>query len=409
MADTGKRRFERDEDDFTPEQLAIMKCNQGKSQGNFKGVNRGVSHMQADFGPSESSSAPLGKAQLSSKPLTTIRKQEQSLMNCSLNSSNNIPSEQVWTFVEAVVKSMKNTDPEFNSETKMALGNYYQSGNFCEFQMGMYKSLETSENLLDFKRMSGDGFVMDNFYREVRKGIRASHPDLLMDIDTNEEFEDDMNIFDDFTDSEDEGDDDEDMSPFLQIGGPLNLQSDSTVVKQWIDDIQNRHIEDKNHRMGLMAHNASNADNRNIIISEGGEELKSLVQKLLANGESPNAALVRNTSVLVHEMSKEVNFEKSMIDAIFEALALWVPGNGRSENFRLTESRETVLNLTFVLDYQVKRGAVTLQTLQDKAQTRFNGTLPDAFREYVDDAQLYDVNNEYAEQIQLLNDLVSDL
>lgn len=417
MADTGngKRRFDDDDDEMTAEQLEIVRANKSKEEaGPSRAVERMVVRQQKhDFfgrNTSSSSSAPLGKTQAVSQTLTTIRKQEKSLMNCPLNATQN-PNE-VWVLVEQVVKQMKNTDPEFNSDSKMALGNYYQHGNFCEFQMGMYKSLETSENLLDFKRMSGDGFVMDNFYRAVRKGIRESHPDLLkMDIDTTDDFEneEELNFFEDFTDSEDDGDDDEELLQYLQIGGPLNLQLDSSVVKQWIDDINNRHIEDKNHRMGLMAHNATNDANRRIIIEQGGEELNSLVQQLLASKESANAALVRNTSVLVHEMSKEINFDMSMIDAVFEALARWVPGQGRRETFRLTESRETVLNLTFVLDHQFKRGAVTLQTLQNKARARFTGNLPNAFRDYVDDAQVCDVEDEYTEQIQLLNDLVDEL
>merc|ERR1719394_1754033 len=165
---------------------------------------------------------------------------------------------------------MDNTDPMFDKF--LALGNYYQHGNFCEFQMGMYRSQETKENLLDFKRMSGDGFVMDSFFRDVRNKIRDQAPELMMDIDDFEEDDDDMIVFDNFTDSEDEedsGNEHDDLSEFLQIGGPLNLTADSSVVKTWIDDCQNRHIEDKNHRMGLMAHNAANEANLDIIIREG--------------------------------------------------------------------------------------------------------------------------------------------
>lgn len=331
---------------------------------------------------------------------STIRKQEQSLMNCALN----LPDGNVlaaWQYVQGIVESMDNTDPMFDKF--LALGNYYQHGNFCEFQMGMYRSQETEQNLLDFKRMSGDGFVMDSFFREVRNKIRASNPDLMMDVDDFQDDDEDMMVFDDFTDSEDEddsGNDQDNLAEFLQIGGPLNLKSDSTVVKTWIEDCQNRHIEDKNHRMGLMAHNAANADNLEVIISEGGEDLTTLIQKLFSEHE--HAAYVRNASVLLKHMSTKMDFDDHMLRAAFEAIGMWVPGNGRKETFRLTESRETVLNLATVFTNLKERNAEIEDTLTDLA-SKLAPAQKEAVQAFAQRVGEYDVEDKYGDQLSLLD------
>jgi len=385
---------------FNAREMAVINKNQNPNRDVSRGVRMAVEPVTNPQQVREPN-YQLKKATTQDVP-STIRKQEQSLMNCQLANDDVL---EMWKSIQGIVENMDNTDPMFDKF--LALGNYYQHGNFCEFQMGMYRSQETEQNLLDFKRMSGDGFVMDSFFRDVRNKIREQNPNLMMDIDEFEDDDDDMIVFDDFTDSEDEddsGNDQDNLAEFLQIGGPLNLKSDSTVVKTWIDDCQNRHIEDKNHRMGLMAHNAANADNLEIIIREGGEELTTLIRKLFAEHE--HAAYVRNASVLLKHMSTKMDFDDQMLRSAFEAIGMWVPGNGRKETFRLTESRETVLNLATVFTNLVDRNAVDEDKLSGFAN-KLTQKQKEAVSEFVQRVGDYDADEKYAEQLSLLDNIMN--
>lgn len=405
MTDRGNQ-FENNESRvMTPNEMAIIRGNNNRGAQADRGMTRAVPQMvRHAMGAQPGNSYTLAKEQ-NSDSLTTLRKGEQSLMSCSLTQGN---VEEIWNSVRTVVESLQNTDPVFNSNNKVALGNYYQRGNFCEFQMGMYRSQETSANLLDFKRMSGDGFVMDAFFRKVRTVIKEQDENLLMDIDSDFDSDDeDMILFDDFSDSEEDESDGEDLTPFLQIGGPLNLASDSSVVQTWIFDIRNRHMEDKNHRMGLMAYNASNVQNRNIIIQEGGQDLKNLIQTSFT--EYNNCALVRNTAVLLNELCLNDNFEvdSNMINAMFGAVATWVPGNGRKASFQLTESRETVFHISSALANLVERGALNVDTLKRTAGEHFNNqVLKQALSSYVRKLDEMDVESNFTHITSLLNDLL---
>jgi len=263
---------------------------------------------------------------------------ELSLMWCKLNGDN---AEEIFQNVSNTVESLPNVDPTIDIWAIM--GNVYDHGNHCEFLVGMYEV--EKQPVLDFKRMSGDGFVMDGFYQKVKKTLRERK---IIDAE-----DDDDDIFEvDYSD--DLSDEDAKEEDNLNSYGYLQLKYDENIVPSWIEKIKVRHVEDKNHMMGLMAYNASDETNLEIIVRKGGKNLKDLTVEMLV--ESNNAALVRNTTELLkkvtsHEKCKEHGYDDAFLEAIFEAMRWWVPNNGRknkmkqSSSFEITESRETVNNL----------------------------------------------------------------
>jgi predicted Zn-dependent protease with MMP-like domain len=232
------------------------------------------------------------------------------------------------------------------------MGNVYDHGNYCEFLLGMYKVEE--KPVLDFKRMSGDGFVMDTFYRNVIQELLKANSELIVDV----EEDDGDDVFEDYSDDETEDDGRDSEGADLTSYGYLQLSYDESLVTSWIEKIETRHVEDKNHMMGLMAYNALHEENLEIIVRKGGKNLRDLTKLLFE--ESNSAALVRNTSALVKavtsvEASKEHGYDAAFVESVFEAMHYWVPNNGRknkqnaSATFEITESRETVTNLVDTL------------------------------------------------------------
>jgi len=280
--------------------------------------------------------------------IPTLRPSELSLMHCNLNDSLNM--EDMWKDVSGTVKGLRDVDPM--EDLWAMMGNVYDHGNYCEFLLGMYKVEE--KPVLDFKRMSGDGFVMDTFYRNVIQELLKANSELIVDV----EEDDGDDVFEDYSDDETEDDGRDSEGADLTSYGYLQLSYDENLVTSWIEKIKTRHVEDKNHMMGLMAYNALHEENLEIIVRKGGKDLRDLTKLLFE--ESNSAALVRNTSALVKavtsvDASKEHGYDEAFVESVFEAMHYWVPNNGRknkqnaSATFEITESRETVTNLVDTL------------------------------------------------------------
>merc|ERR1711879_899450 len=217
-------------------------------------------------------------------------------------------------------------------------------GRYVEFLMGFYAV--GKETKLDMKRMSGDGFAMAAFFTEVKNHLKKKG--IIIAVE-----EDSVEFAYDADDDSDSGDDDDNLGD-----GYLQLKFDPNIVTAWISKIQNRHVEDQLHMMGLMAFNASNEENLDIIVKKGGEKLKALFINKLEN--SNIAALVRFTSELAkhvtgHEDCKNLGYkDNAFLIALLDTIAFWVPGKAgssfseknrqQSTKFEVTESRETVMN-----------------------------------------------------------------
>lgn len=274
--------------------------------------------------------------------IPTLGKAEKSLMSC--NVSDTMDRTQAFDNLVKVVQELPNVDPMVDLYALM--GNVYEHGNYCEFLVGMYEV--EKKPVFDFRRMSGDGFVMDLFFRNVKREL-GKIQGLIVDAQ-----ESDGEVFEDYSDDEmeDDGKDSESQDN-LSSHGYLQLCYDPNLVTAWIKKIGTSHVEDKNHMMGLMAHNATFPENLKIIVEKGSEknELIKLCQRELE--QNNNAAFVRNTSALVKEITKVMDFDEEFLKAIFMAMYWWVPGNDRKKNshahYEITESRETIDNLVAAL------------------------------------------------------------
>lgn len=318
-----------------------------------------------------------------STPTRSLPANEVSIMHAKLV---NKPIEDMWTDVKDVIEGLDNVDPIVNEELKRLIGNCYQAGSYCEFLVGLYQVQDSP--ILDFRRLCGDGFVMDSFYRKVREELHKT--DCLQDEDVPLDMEDE-GVFDCYSDSETEVDDTEDT--YLEPNGFLQLSFDENLVNMWIEKINTRHIEDKNHMMGLMAHNALHPENLAIIVRQGGEKLVELCKAVLeSENNSAAVPLVRNTSALVKELADKTDmWTEDCVASMFEAMTFWVPNNGRKEEtkrtFEVTESRETVKNLVETL-YLMKNNDKGAKVDEDfMAKTLANLESYSALQDYLENLQ----------------------
>jgi len=223
------------------------------------------------------------------------------------------------------------------------LGCKYSRNRHVEFLVACFAV--DGELKIDIKRLYGDGLLISEFYEEIKS--KLAERDVVHADEEDSEIE--------FEYSEDESGDDGDEKENLHLGY-LQLSYDPEIVGAWMKKIEERHDEDQLHIGGLMAHNASNEQNLNIIVNKGGTKLRELITNKLEN--SNIAALVRFTAVLAkhvtrHPACKKQGYDKEhFLLSILDAMKYWCPGkDGSSKNrqqstkFEILESRETMKNL----------------------------------------------------------------
>lgn len=311
--------------------------------------------VQSDITDTTASSQYGGKGgkPMAMDSMPSMRQHELSLMHVNLKSDKSVGD--MWSSISNVVQNLPDVDPMFDETLKRLIGNKYQAGNYCEFLVGLYEVQERP--VLDFKRLCGDGFVMDSFFTSVKENCKKVG---IVDEEDEETEDGDDDVFDCYSSDDDSDEESPEDEKYLRPNGFLQLSYDENLVKTWIEKIKTRHIEDKNHMMGLMAHNATLEANLKIIMNKGGKELIKLCQHLLESSSS--AALVRNTSALVKELANvSSDWDVDCITAMLEAMTFWVPNNGRKDEenaktFEVTESRETVNNLVESIFIMNKNG-----------------------------------------------------
>jgi len=250
-------------------------------------------------------------------------------------------SKEFFNGVAENIRSLENCDVTVRDWN--LFGNKYMQGRYVEFLMAFFAVGKDTK--IDMKRMSGDGFVQAAFFTEVKNKLKSE--DLIIAIE-----EDSVEFAYDDDDDSDSGEDDDLGAGYLQ------LKYDPSIVLAWIAKIQNRHVEDQLHMMGLMAYNASNKQNLDIIVKKGGQKLKALFINKFEN--SNIAALVRFTSELAkhvtgHPDCKNHGYDEEFLVATLDTIKFWLPNKAgsslseknrqQSTKFEVTESRETVMNL----------------------------------------------------------------
>lgn len=331
---------------MTSDELQIIHQTQRWKPANYRGA--AADDTVDSFATDLTSRSAYTKPEARVEGVPSLQKLELSLMHLNMNKSRNV--QDIWTNVSETIQNMPNIDPMLDIWSIM--GNVYDHGKYCEFLMGLYKVEDGL--VLDFKRMSGDGFVMDGFFNSVTRTIKETKEGLIESDGEEEKTIDFSELYSD--DESDDGKESEDSH--LTTYGFLQLSYDPNLVTSWIEKIKTRHVEDKNHMMGLMAHNAKHKKNLDIIVEKGGVALRNLMSNQLS--ESNSAALVRNTSALAKAVtsvkeSKPHNYNAEFVGSCLNALGYWVPGNGRrnqkqaSSTFEITESRETAKNLVHTI------------------------------------------------------------
>jgi len=293
-----------------------------------------------------------------------IRTEETSLMNCTFEGDRDA-AEKMWLEACQTVKNLNNVDPMVFKKSWKTIGNYYQHGSFCEFLMALYQSRETKQHVLDFKRMSGDGFVMDAFFRQVKTDMGMPDDEHADGVTDGADDSDDM--FDYSSDEEETTDLEEE---FLRPGGFLKLAADKNLIVHWMDQVKNRHIEDQNHMMGLMAHNSELEENRAIMLGHLPEMLDMIIAKLLQTVNA-NAALVRNASVLLHNLLLNITAETlpakhkaQLLEAIFKGIQKWVPRENEGDHLApISQSREAVKYLSMAVASLLRNKVFTVEEM----------------------------------------------
>lgn len=287
--------------------------------------------------------------------IPSMRPEERSIMSIQVKNNS-----ELWAALTETLNKMDNTDVQFQEGQKRVLGNHYQYGKNCHFLCALFQ-LESKENdneqVLDFRRLAGNGFTMDNFYQNVRSECSKKG---LMDANEMESDDDE----DGFEFSDEESTDNQNLF-FLTPNAYLQLSFDPEVVTSWVKKISpeaNSFIEETDHVLGLMAYNVENEENLKIIAETGGHELiEALKHKLQSKKDAfTDAAIVRNSSVIVRIFANNNLLDVSdtkLIESIVWAMKDWSPESRKGKWMSLNVSKETVSSLADALWCLYENGA----------------------------------------------------
>lgn len=264
-------------------------------------------------------------------PLNTIPAQVMSMFSTTM--SNNVPFAEIVN----VLENMQNLDFDANIIRNSALGIYYETSKRVQFRLGLFLNPE-KETILDCRRLKGDSFVMGNFFTILTNEL-SKKPELGVKV-VLEDNDDDMNYFDE---------DEDDLNTLEELfgSGHLRLKNDPNLVKRLMREIQSSDMETQVNDTGLLAHAAELDANVETLATEGGKPLVNLLEGKL---QENNAALVRQSAVLLKELTRmhpEI-FSEQTAKSMVQAMGKWVPKaktTSAKEQHELTSSATTVTNL----------------------------------------------------------------
>jgi len=366
MAESAKIRKKLDQDDL---KLVHLKRDIAHWRGNvFRGakIHESVNPEEYYGNAYDGDKGAYGKdANRSEQKLPEATQKDLGLMNLCSKLDD---SKEFFERVVASISSLKNLDMTVRDWN--VFGNKFLQGRYVEYLISFYAVGE--ETKIDLKRMSGHGFAMAAFFSEVKNQLK--NEDLIIAVE-----EESVDFAYDEDSDDDSGDENDDLG-----AGYLQLKYDPSIVRAWIAKIQNRHVEDQLHMLGLMAYNASNKQNLDIIVNKGGQKLKALLINKFEN--SNVAALVRFTSELAKHVTGHpdcVNhgYDEEFLVAALDTVKFWVPraagssfpekNRQPSTKFEVTESRETVMNLIQVIyNLGETMKIYPMKTIVEKAKAR---------------------------------------
>lgn len=268
-----------------------------------------------------------------------MRKEELSL-NFLTSAS---PPVDLWNACLKYFEEAENLDPEINETAKLAYGHFYDAPRECKFMAGVYKMQESdASSVVDFKRLSGDAFLMQDFFKMIgpelaREGV----------VDLEDDEEEDSSSFE-FSDEDMDGFDF--MDPHKSY---LEFQYDDGLLSMWVERFEQSTMEDKDYVMNMMSFNAEHEGNRAYMIEKVGDALVKLIKvQLMESKEWNTAPITRNTCMLLKNLyPSDIEIDDDMIKAIFNTMKLWCPSGNTSGKAigEVRESRQSMILLSEVL------------------------------------------------------------
>jgi len=287
------------------------------------------------------------------KPLTVLAPQLMSLFNTTM--ANNV----AFTEVVKLLEEIPNLDFEHNNILSSALGIYYETSKRVQFRLGLYLNPK-KEQILDCRRIKGDSFVMGNFFTILTQKMSAK-PELGVKV-VYEEKEDEVASF--FEDDEDTMTQEE--LDALFGNGHLQLENDPNLVKHLMKEIEKSDLETQVNDTGLLAHAATIESNAKTLAAEGGKPLVELLEGKLQHN---NAALVRQSAVLLKELTRmhpEI-FSPETASSMVRAMGKWAPKEQVDQNKNrsdLVSSKSTVTNLAAGISSLMEAQMVNIQSIK---------------------------------------------
>jgi len=192
------------------------------------------------------------------------------------------------------------------------------------------------QTVLDCRRLKGDSFAMGSFFTILTKALSAK-PELGVKV-LYEENEVPADFF--------EEEEDEEALQSLLGEGHLQLKNDPNLIKHLMKEIETSDLETQINDTGLLAHAAELDSNVDTLVAEGGESLVKLLEGSL---QHDNAALVRQSSVLLKELTRrhpEI-FSEQTAKSMVQAMGKWAqrPPMRFQNQSELVSSKTAVMNL----------------------------------------------------------------
>lgn len=282
----------------------------------------------------------------------------------------------VFSQLKQFFEDTPNVDPEVNEDQKVVFGNYYarESPQICSFLASVGKMKDSTESVLDVRRLDGDAFLLNDFFKMLKNHLvekELAKPDIF-DDDDEEDDEDDLWGDDDEDDDLAFDDGEEEMRLEIPSLDPhkimMEFEYDPEMLYMMISDFKDTHLEEKNYFMSMLSHNAVRAENRNLMLDEKmHDQVKELIEIQLKTPKKDcaSASLTRNTCVFLKNLTTDMEVDDVTVKAASQAIGEWCPGrkDDGSAIGELQGSRQCMIEISEVFQYLIDGGKYSEETI----------------------------------------------
>lgn len=248
-----------------------------------------------------------------------------SLLKCCTSD----PIAELWTSVLSFFANCPLVDYEVNSEAKVLYGNCYKTIQDCSFLVSVatLKNDEEKRSVVDVQRLSGDAFLLQELFEEMKSELRQT---VFLEEDGEDNYDEASS-----SDEEDSEDDEyafsncENVSQFPDLENEiLRFENDLGLLKMMLNNYEKTHLEEKNYYMSMLAHTSHQEDNKSLMLGETYvDKVKTMIcSQLEASKDCSNATLIRNTCVLLNNLVEDMEVDNRMLTALVKTIGEWCPG-----------------------------------------------------------------------------------